>query len=245
MLPLRDDLRPRTVPVVTLTLVALNVIAFVIELAAGARLDRLLSRAAVVPFLYTGADRALSSAEVIATTLQPDLGLRLVYSLFLHGGWMHIMGNLLYLWIFGDDVEDRLGHARYLVFYLACGWVATYAQIWSTPASHLPAIGASGAIAGVLGAYLALHPGSRVLTLLPLALFTSLVRIPAYFFLGFWFAQQFLAGILSLSNQAAQTVHTGGVAWWAHIGGFVAGVTLAHALKRRRSATRAAKRPRR
>jgi membrane associated rhomboid family serine protease len=140
--------------------------------------------------------------------------------MFLHGGFLHFLGNMLYLWIFGDNVEDRLGHLRYVLFYLLCGWIAAYAHIWAEPASVLPAIGASGAIAGVLGAYLLLYPRARVVALLPLGLFAPLVQIPAVFFLGFWFLQQFLLGTLSGPSAS------GGVAVWAHIGGFVAGFAL-------------------
>jgi membrane associated rhomboid family serine protease len=143
--------------------------------------------------------------------------------MFLHGGWAHIIGNMLYLWIFGDNVEDRMGHWRYLVFYLVCGWTASYAHIWSDPTSRIPSIGASGAIAGVLGAYITLYPHARVVALIPLGIFMHTVQIPALFFLGFWFLQQFLVGSLALTQETAQT---GGVAWWAHIGGFVAGLVL-------------------
>jgi membrane associated rhomboid family serine protease len=134
---------------------------------------------------------------------------------------------MLFLWIFGDNVEDRLGHVKYVIFYFVCGWAASYAHIWSSPASRLPSIGASGAIAGVLGAYISLYPGAHVLTLVPLGFFTQLVRIPAVFFLGFWFLQQFLMGAMSLG---VTTAETGGVAWWAHIGGFTAGVVLVRLL---------------
>jgi membrane associated rhomboid family serine protease len=150
--------------------------------------------------------------------------------MFLHGGFMHIIGNMLFLWIFGDNVEDRLGHLRYVLFYLACGWVAAYAHIWAGPTSRLPAIGASGAIGGVLGAYLLLYPHARVITLVPLGLFTQLMQIPAIFFLGVWFLQQFLSGALSLAATTAS--ETGGVAWWAHIGGFVTGLVLVRILAR-------------
>ena len=143
--------------------------------------------------------------------------------MFLHGGWAHLLGNMLYLWIFGDNVEDRMGHPRYLVFYLLCGWSASYAHIAAAPTSPLPALGASGAIAGVLGAYITLYPRARVVTLLPLGFFATLVQVPAYVFLGLWFVQQFLYGTLSVAR-TAQT--EGGVAWWAHIGGFAAGFLL-------------------
>lgn len=227
MIPLRDDIRTRTVPVVNYVLIALNVLVFVLELGMGSDLPRFFSDHSVVPALYTGPDHSLSLAEVLVGTLDPDRGFRLVFSMFLHGGFAHILGNMLYLWIFGDNVEDRLGHVRYVIFYFACGWVASFAQIWSSPSSRLPSIGASGAIAGVLGAYITIYPRAHVMTLLPLGFFTQLVRIPAVFFLGFWFLQQFLMGAMSLG---VHTAETGGVAWWAHVGGFTAGVVLVRLL---------------
>jgi membrane associated rhomboid family serine protease len=223
MIPLRDDVPTRTVPFVNYALIGANVLAFVLELGLGDQLPQFLAQASVVPVLYTGRDQSLGIVETLLTTLNPDLGFRVLFSMFLHGGFLHILGNMLYLWIFGDNVEDRLGHLKYLFFYLACGWVASYAHIWASPGSRLPSIGASGAIAGVLGAYITLHPHAHVVTLLPLGFFTQVVKIPAVFFLGFWFLQQFLMGAMSLG---VRTAETGGVAWWAHIGGFVAGVVL-------------------
>jgi membrane associated rhomboid family serine protease len=225
MIPLRDDVPSRTVPWVNFILIGLNAAAFFLELGMGRGLERFLYQAAVVPVLYTGGDGSLGLVDALAATFHPDLGMRLLFSMFLHGGWAHILGNMLYLWIFGDNVEDRLGHLRYLAFYLACGWTASYAHIWASPVSRVPAIGASGAIAGILGAYLTLYPRARVVTLLPLGLFSSLVQVPALLFLGFWFLQQFLMGALSIGGESAQA---GGVAWWAHIGGFLAGVALVH-----------------
>jgi membrane associated rhomboid family serine protease len=223
MIPLRDDVPSRSVPFVNYGLIALNAAFFVAELGMGEGLGSFFLRAAVIPVLYTGRDTVLGAGEVLRTSLDPALGGRVLLAMFLHGGWAHFLGNMLYLWIFGDNVEDRMGHLRYLIFYLLCGWTASYAHIWSDPTSRLPSIGASGAIAGVLGAYLTLYPRARVVTLLPLGLFTQLVQVPAVFFLGFWFLQQFLSGALAL---AGPTAFTGGVAWWAHIGGFVAGLLL-------------------
>jgi membrane associated rhomboid family serine protease len=231
MIPLRDDVPSRTIPFVNYAIIALNILAFVLELGMGRGLESYLRQAAVIPALYAGGDGRLALAEVVATSLQPDLGLRVFVSMFLHGGILHILGNMLYLWIFGDNVEDRLGHFRYLVFYLLCGWAAAYAHIWADAASRIPSIGASGAIAGVLGAYTVLYPRARVVTLLPLGFFTQLVQVPAVFFLVFWFLQQFLYGALSLG---ARTAETGGVAWWAHIGGFAAGLLLVGLFQRRR-----------
>jgi len=227
MIPLHDDVETRTFPIVNYLLIALNVLVFILELGMGPDINKFLFQASVIPVLYTGRDHALSAIEVVTTTLNPSLGFRVFFSMFLHGGWLHVIGNMWFLWIFGDNVEDRLGHFKYVIFYFACGWAATYAHIWSNPASRLPSIGASGAIAGVLGAYLTLYPRATVLTLLPLGFFTQIIRIPAPFFLGFWFLEQFLMGAMSLG---VPTAETGGTAWWAHIGGFVVGVVLVRIL---------------
>ncbi len=236
MIPLRDDVPSRTVPFVNYALIAVNALLFLAELSMGEGLPSFFMRSAVVPSLYTGRDGALGALEVVATTLTPDLGLRVLTSMFLHGGWLHFLGNMLYLWIFGDNVEDRMGHVSYLVFYLATGWAAAYTHIWADPRSAIPSIGASGAIAGVLGAYISLYPRARVVMLIPLGIFTELVQVPAVFFLGIWFLQQFLSGFLSL----AAPTQGGGIAWWAHIGGFAAGFALVwlFAQKRRRPASR-------
>ena len=223
MIPLRDDVPSRTFPFVNVGLIALNTLFFVMELGMGERLEGFLFQAAVIPALYTGPDGRLNPLQLLLTSVTPDLGARVLLSMFLHGGWAHLLGNMLYLWIFGDNVEDRMGHLRFLVFYLLCGWTASYAHIWSQPASRMPSIGASGAIAGVLGAYMSLYPRARVVAVIPLGLFFPLVQVPAIFFLGIWFLQQFLTGSLSL---VARTAESGGVAWWAHVGGFAAGIVL-------------------
>ncbi len=224
MIPLRDDVPSRSTPFVNYLLILGNAVLWAFELLLGERgLPRFLKQAAVVPALYTGDDRSLGVIEVVLTSLQPELGLRVLLSMFLHGGWLHFLGNMLYLWIFGDNVEDRLGHLRFLAFYLLCGWVAAYAHVWAEPASGLPAIGASGAIAGVLGAYMLLYPAARVATMIPLGILFPVVQVPALLLLGWWFVQQFLLGGLSLA-QGPQA--GGGTAWWAHIGGFVSGMLL-------------------
>lgn len=146
-----------------------------------------------------------------------------VFAMFLHGGWLHILGNMLYLYIFGDNVEDMLGRGKFLLFYIACGVLSFAAQILFQAHSMIPNVGASGAIAGILGAYFILFPRARVLTLIPLFIFFPLVEIPAFVFLGIWFLIQFLSGAASLGRSSALS---GGVAWWAHIGGFVAGIVL-------------------
>ena len=212
MLPLRDDNPRRRVPAVTFLLIALNVAAFLWELSLGQRLDQSIFRIAFVPARFW-----------IPGYWLPDL-LTILTSMFLHGSLMHIGSNMLYLWIFGDNVEDRLGHVRFALFYLLCGFIATMAHAIFSPGSRLPSIGASGAIAGVLGAYLILYPGARVLTLIPIFFFITIREIPAIFILGFWFVLQLFSGVGSLGVADAQDM--GGVAWWAHIGGFVAGIAL-------------------
>ncbi len=238
MIPLRDDVPSRTVPVVNVTLIAINALAFFYEIGLGQGIERFIRQSAVVPALYTGGDQALQIGEILSTTFDPTLGMRVLLSMFLHGGFAHFLGNMLYLWIFGDNVEDRMGHFRYLVFYLLCGWVASYAHVWSSPNSAIPSIGASGAIAGVLGAYITLYPHARVVTLIPLGIFMELVQIPAFFFLGIWILQQFLYGFLTVAD--THTAQSGGVAWWAHIGGFAAGFVLVWVFqsRKRRPASR-------
>jgi membrane associated rhomboid family serine protease len=159
-----------------------------------------------------------------------DLIFPVFIAMFLHGGWLHLGGNMLYLWIFGDNVEDRMGHARFFFFYLLCGVAATAAHILTNSGSRVPSLGASGAIGGVLGAYLMLYPRARIVTLVPIWIFLQFIEIPALLFLGFWFVQQFFYGTLSLGIQSAQT---GGVAWWAHIGGFASGAVLVYVFKKR------------
>lgn len=219
MIPIRDDIPSRSFPIVNVMLIVLNVLAFLYELALGPQLEKFFQVFAVVPIRYY-------YNEFFGLT-EIALVIPLFTSMFLHGGWAHILGNMLYLWIFGDNVEDRMGHFRFLVFYLLCGLAASAAHIWSVAdnpeAARMPSLGASGAIAGVLGAYMLLYPGARVVTLLPLGFFITFVEIPSLFFLGLWFLQQFIVGTLSLS---AQTAQTGGVAWWAHIGGFASGMAL-------------------
>lgn len=213
MIPLRDTVRSRTVPLVNYFLIAACAVVFLVERSLGPRVDTFLHSFGVVPASIVGAYH--EGAHSIR------LYVPLVTSMFLHGGWVHLIGNMLYLYIFGDNIEDRLGHLGYLVFYLLSGIGAAMTQIFFDPASTVPLIGASGAIAGVLGAYFLLYPRARVLTLIPLVVFFPLVELPAFIFLGFWIVLQFLQAALSTSTDAA-----GGVAWWAHAGGFVVGAIL-------------------
>lgn len=156
--------------------------------------------------------------------------LPLFTAMFLHGGLMHLFGNMLTLWIFGDNVEDTMGHGRYVIFYFTCGIFASLTHAIFNPSSTLPSIGASGAIAGVMGAYMIYFPHARVLTLVPIFFFLQLMEIPAFLFLGLWFFLQFFSGTLALTSTFYQA---GGVAWWAHIGGFVAGIVLGMLFRRR------------
>jgi membrane associated rhomboid family serine protease len=225
LLPLRDIDTPRTTtPVVTVLLIVVNVLAFFFELSLGSRLEAFVMSAAFVPARYTSGGLSLGE-------LGPGLGSALV-SMFLHGGWGHLLGNMLFLWIFGDNVEDRLGHVRYVIFYLLSGYAATFAHLWAGPGSTVPAIGASGAISGVLGAYLFLHPKARIQTLLILGFFIRLIYVPAWVFLPLWFLMQLFSGAASLGARTA--AETGGVAWFAHIGGFIAGPLLLLLLGARR-----------
>ena len=213
MFPLRDENPSRSVPVVTRLLIALNAAAFVYELMLGPELKPFVFAWGLVPARLTLALRyGEESAAVPALTL--------LTSMFLHGGWLHLVGNMWYLWIFGDNVEDRLGRGRFLVFYLVAGIVAALLQYVLNPASRVPTVGASGAIAGVLGAYLVAFPHARVVTLVPLFPFFQVMALPAVLVLGFWFVMQFFNGALSLGFSTGG----GGIAWWAHVGGFGFGI---------------------
>ena len=212
MLPLRDLNPSRTAPVVNVLLIAVNVLMFLYELSLGPRLEGFLMAAAFVPArVFHGGGGFGPAASALV-------------SMFLHGGWGHLLGNMLFLWIFGDNVEDRLGHVRYLFFYLLCGYAATFAHAFFNASSRMPAIGASGAISGVLGAYLFLYPTARIVTVIWLFIFVRFIEIPALVYLPFWFLMQFLSGVQSL--RAADPAMAGGVAWFAHIGGFIAGPVL-------------------
>jgi len=224
MFPIRDDVPSRRAPVVTWTIVALNVAVFLWQLTlpeVGVR--RLFLLYGLVPARFT--DPAWA-ASVGFPHLSP---LPLVTSMFLHGGFLHLGFNLWTLWIFGDNVEDRMGRLRYALFYLTCGVAAALGQALSNPGSTLPTVGASGAIAGVLGAYLRWFPHARVLTLIPIIIYPLFVEIPALVFLGLWFLTQIVSGAQSVGLPDLG----GGVAWWAHVGGFLAGLALAGPFARR------------
>lgn len=217
MIPLKDTVRAREFPFVTAGLIATNLVIFLIELRLPpGPLDGFLWLLGVVP------------ARFLASPT-PSEWLTLITSQFLHGGWFHLVSNMLALYIFGDNVEDRLGHGRFLGFYLVCGIVASLVHVWANPWSLVPAVGASGAISGVLAAYLVLFPTARVFTVVPLFFLPWLVDVPAVVWIAIWFASQLLNGLLSIAVGAEAL---GGVAWWAHIGGFVAGLILVWPLRR-------------
>jgi membrane associated rhomboid family serine protease len=213
VLPLRDDIPSYRIPWVTIGLILVNVAAFFWELGLGPRLEHALLRLSIIPVRYT-------DPEIRAHFGLLDQVIPFFTSLFLHGGWLHLFSNIWVLWIFGDNVEERFGHRRFLVFYLAAGIAASGLHIITDPHSHLPTLGASGAIAGVMGAYLWLYPRARVLTLVPPFILGPYVVLPAVIFLGIWFLLQFFSGALNLGADPG----TGGVAWWAHVGGFSFGV---------------------
>ena len=238
MIPLRDTIPPRTFPVVNYSMIALCAVVFLLQLSTPEDGPSLVERYGMIPARVTHPDQPVTIPaiehrqtpsgieQVVVERPAAPSGVPPIWTLltcvFLHGGWMHIIGNLWFLHIFGDNVEDRMGHGGYLLFYLASGVAASAVHLLSDPSSAVPTIGASGAIAGVMGAYMFLYPHSRVLTIIPIFIIIQIVTIPAPLFLGIWFLIQLLQG-----SQAGAT----GVAWWAHIGGFVAGALVALVLK--------------
>ncbi|HET9232622.1 MAG TPA: rhomboid family intramembrane serine protease [Candidatus Eisenbacteria bacterium] len=219
VIPLRDIQERQKFPIVNILLIGANLVLFLYELSLGANLEGFLRSSAFIPSRFFLPDNTASDVQT------------LLLSMFLHGGWAHFLGNMLYLWIFGDNVEDRLGHALYLIFYVLSGVAATLAHAFLSPESTVPAIGASGAISGVLGAYLVIFPRARVITVIPLGFFLRMAELPALAVLGMWFVLQLLSGTASLAAASAQE---GGVAWWAHIGGFVFGMILGFFFRGRR-----------
>jgi membrane associated rhomboid family serine protease len=218
--PLRDSLKSRSFPWVTVLLILVNVVAYLAASQLSPEGGRLLEPLTFVPrrfFRWRG------------ELLDFERWWPLVTAMFLHANLLHLVSNLWFLWVFGDNVEDRLGHGRYLFFYLLCGVASFLVYGLSAPASGVPVLGASGAISGVLGAYLLLFSRARILTLVPIVIIPWLVEVPAFVFLGVWFLLQFFYGTAS---HAAGTAAQGGVAWWAHVGGFVAGFALCWLLRR-------------
>jgi membrane associated rhomboid family serine protease len=220
MIPLRDENPTTLAPVVTVTLIVLNGLVFLYQASLGSAEEHFI-------FSYAAVPSELFHTGMVVGDPRVPVGFTVLTSMFLHGGILHLGGNMLYLWIFGNNIEDVMGHGRFVVFYLLCGIVAVFAHAMTAPESTVPMIGASGAISGVLGAYLLLFPTARVLVLIPLGFFTRIVHVPALIALGFWIVVQFLSGFFSLGGPG------GGVAWFAHIGGFVVGLALIKVFQRR------------
>jgi membrane associated rhomboid family serine protease len=225
MIPLRDTIPSYRFPIVTVGVIGVNVLVFLMEInLSPAALEHFFQTWGIVPLRFTH-PRFQSAGNYLT----------LLSSMFMHGGWMHIIGNMWSLWIFGDNVEDRMGRSAFLLFYLLSGLAAGAIHVVTNSASTVPTVGASGAIAGVMGAYLLLFPHSTVMALVPVFVFLHVVEVPAVLFLGFWFLLQLFSGTLSL---AAAGTQAGGVAWWAHIGGFVVGFLWAVPLRGRQAITR-------
>lgn len=226
MIPLRQTQEQRTTPVVNRALVIANVVIFVAQLLLGRRTEALINVFGFIParFMHPGAYH-FNMFEV---------GVTLVTSLFLHGGFVHLAGNMVYLWVFGGAVEDALGHFRYLLFFIMCGAMGSLAHTVVFSKSTIPSIGASGSIAGVLGAFFVLLPAARVVTLFPLVVYWAMAEIRATLFLPIWFLMQFFNGFLSLAA-AVRTEEVAGVAWWAHVGGFLFGCAVGAGVRWSRS----------
>jgi len=213
MIPLRDNIPSRRRPYVTYAIIGVNCLVFFLELSSGPRLPEVVQTLGFVPARFL----ALLGHGSLALAVIP-----VFTSMFLHAGWLHLIGNMWTLFIFGDNVEDTLGRGPFLLFYLLSGLASLLVFLLFGPGSRTPLVGASGAIAGVMGAYFSLFPGARVLTLVPIFIVFTIIELPAFVFLGFWFVLQFFQGAFTIVGQTAE----GGVAWWAHVGGFLAGVGL-------------------
>ncbi len=222
MIPLRDTNPSRTIPVVNYFLITMNVIVFLYEFSLSKEMADFVFQFGLIPLNFTG---DLQSFQVNPGTILP-----LFTSMFLHGGWMHLLGNMLFLFIFGDNVEDRFGHLKYFFFYIIAGLAAAFTQIYMFPDSNVPMVGASGAIAGVLGAYVFMYPTAKITTLIPIFFFFQIIELPAFLFLGIWFLLQIISGMFALGIGA----DAGGIAWWAHIGGFAAGAVLFPFMRKRK-----------
>ncbi|PSF39516.1 rhomboid family intramembrane serine protease [Aphanothece hegewaldii CCALA 016] len=221
MVPLRDDNPISITPYVTYGIIAINILVFLFQITlTPQQLDAFFELFAVIPKELTANFNGISIGQPV-----PEWW-TLITSQFLHGGFLHIAGNMLFLWIFGNNVEDRLGHVKFLVFYLSCGILAALAQWYFSYNSMIPSLGASGAIAGVMGAYILRFPQAQVVTLIPLGFFFWTFRVPAFLFLGFWFVQQAFYSFASLSVPTNVGMESGGIAYWAHAGGFIFGAVL-------------------
>jgi membrane associated rhomboid family serine protease len=233
MFPYHDENQTRRTPYVTYTLIALNVLAWVFIQGAGSPMAvaRAVCDLGLIPGRLTGAvpaGTAFPIGEGLACVTEPGSHIvNLFTSMFLHGSWLHLLGNMWFLWLFGNNVEDSMGRARFILFYLACGIAAALLQVFISPRSVLPMVGASGAISGVMGAYLVLYPRVRVYAIVPIGIIPLSIALPAWTMLIYWFGMQFLGGLVGRMGE-----ERGGVAFWAHIGGFVAGVVLVKLLAR-------------
>jgi len=218
LFPLKDNIPTRRLPAVNIALIIFNVVIFLFELQLGHGLDRFIQVYGFVPARFMAAQSE--------NFLDLERFIPVYSSMFLHGGFLHVISNMWMLWIFGDNVEDSMGHSRYLIFYLLCGTISVLAQAMASPSSPVPLVGASGAIAGVLGAYFLLYPRAKILALIPIFFFFYMIELPAFIFLGLWMLLQVLEGYTSYVAAVKGGSATGGIAWWAHIGGFSAGVLL-------------------
>jgi membrane associated rhomboid family serine protease len=224
MIPIRDANPSRSFPIMTIALIIINVLIFLFEVSSHRNLDVLFNKFALIPDKYFSL--AARGNFNFIERFYP-----FITSQFLHGGWLHVIGNMWFLWIFGDNIEDRLGHLKYILFYLLCGVAAGFAHVYTNPSSAVPTVGASGAIAGVMGAYTILYPRAKVLTLFIFFFIIRFIEVPAFLFLGVWFLIQFLSGAATMATSGANA----GIAWFAHIGGFVVGIILILVLPRKRS----------
>jgi membrane associated rhomboid family serine protease len=218
MIPLRHTLPPTRLPVVNRVLVGANVVVFFAQLFLGSMTERVINTFGFIPVRFVNPAAFQYHWWEVAITLAT--------SLFLHGGFVHLAGNMIYLWVFGGAIEDAIGHVRYFLFYIACGAVGSLTHTVLFPQSAIPSIGASGSIAGILGAFLVLRPHARIVTLFPLVVYWAMAEIPAIVFLPVWFGMQFFNGFLSL-EAARRVQEVAGIAWWAHVGGFVFGAAVA------------------
>ncbi len=220
MIPIRDRNPSGTFPYITIGIIVVNVIIFLYEFSLGSELGKFIMKFGVVPLKVSYYSQA--SDLTFINTFFPFIS-----SMFLHGGFIHLIGNMWFLWIFGDNIEDKLGHFKYLAFYFICGIIASSVHVFFNSQSNVPCIGASGSIAGVLGAYMITFPHARVVTVIPLWFIWPVIELPAMVVLGFWFVIQFFNGAVSITASTSGA----GVAWWAHIGGFAAGVIILYIIR--------------
>ena len=220
MIPIRDRNPSGTFPYITIGIIVVNVLIFLYELSLDSGLGVFVMKFGVVPLRVSNYFQV--SDLTFINTFFPFIS-----SMFLHGGFIHLIGNMWFLWIFGDNIEDKLGHFKYVAFYFLCGIIASSVHVFFNSQSNVPCIGGSGAIAGVLGAYIITFPRARVVTIVPLFVFIQVIELPAMVVLGFWFVIQFFNGAISITTSTSGA----GVAWWAHIGGFAAGIIILYIIR--------------